>query len=148
MRNFQGIIFILTRKYRDIFKPANIYRFSWFNKLDHVFHINIIAYCRQNRHVRLAIYTDLLTLNKLFFIFGCIWLNKIVTFKSIHQRCSTATLLKKRLWHRCFPVNFVKFLRTQFLQNTSGRLLLYVFKNILCTLSTSRSVQTCHYYLL
>ena len=22
--------------------------------------------------------------------------------------------LKKRLWHRCFPVNFVKFLRTPF----------------------------------
>ena len=36
-----------------------------------------------------------------------------------------ATLLKKRLWHRYFPVNFVKFLRTPFLQNTSGRLLLY-----------------------
>ena len=35
-----------------------------------------------------------------------------------------ATLLKKRLWHRCFPVNFVKFLTTPFLQNTSGRLLL------------------------
>ena len=35
-----------------------------------------------------------------------------------------ATLLEKRLWHRCFPVNFVKFLRTPFLQNTSGRLLL------------------------
>ena len=26
-----------------------------------------------------------------------------------------ATLLKKRLWHRCFPVNFVKFLQTPFL---------------------------------
>ena len=25
-----------------------------------------------------------------------------------------ATLLKKRLWHRCFPVNFVKFSRTPF----------------------------------
>ena len=25
---------------------------------------------------------------------------------------SPATLSKKRLWHRCFPVNFVKFLRT------------------------------------
>ena len=25
-----------------------------------------------------------------------------------------ATLLKKRFWHRCFPVNFVKFLRTPF----------------------------------
>ena len=36
----------------------------------------------------------------------------------------TATLLKKRLWHRCFPVNFLKFLRTPFLRNTSGRLFL------------------------
>ena len=33
-----------------------------------------------------------------------------------------ATLLKKRLWHKSFPVNFAKFLRTPFLQNTSGRL--------------------------
>ena len=32
-----------------------------------------------------------------------------------------ATLLKKKLWHWCFPVNFVKFLRTPFLQNTFGR---------------------------
>ena len=29
-----------------------------------------------------------------------------------------ATLLKKRLWHRCFPVNFAKILRAPFLQNT------------------------------
>ena len=35
-----------------------------------------------------------------------------------------AALLKKKLWHSCFPVNFTKFLRTPFLQNTSGRLLL------------------------
>ena len=35
-----------------------------------------------------------------------------------------ATLLKKRLWHWCFPVNFAKFLRITFLQNTSSRLLL------------------------
>ena len=26
-----------------------------------------------------------------------------------------ATLLKKKLWHRCFAVNFAKFLRTSFL---------------------------------
>ena len=31
-----------------------------------------------------------------------------------------ATLLKKRLWHRYFSVNFTKYLRTPFLQNTSG----------------------------
>ena len=28
-------------------------------------------------------------------------------------RDKTATLWKKRLWHRCFPVKFVKFLRSQ-----------------------------------
>ena len=38
------------------------------------------------------------------------------------------TLLKKRLWHRCFPVNLAKFLKTRVLQNTSGRLLLKTSK--------------------
>ena len=40
-----------------------------------------------------------------------------------------ATLFKKRLWHRCFLVDFVKFLRALFLQNTSGRLLLVFSKH-------------------
>ena len=31
-----------------------------------------------------------------------------------------ATLLKKRPWHRCFPVNFPKFQRTPLLINPSG----------------------------
>ena len=36
------------------------------------------------------------------------------------------TLLKKRLWRSCLiPMNFGKFLKTHFLQNTSGRLLLH-----------------------
>ena len=53
-----------------------------------------------------------------------------IAFGISHLRCSMkkdlrpATLLKKGLWHRCFPVNFANFLRTPFLQNTSGRLLL------------------------
>ena len=47
--------------------------------------------------------------------------------ENLCQSCRPATLLKKRPWHRCFPVNFVKFLRTTFLQNTPGRLLLYGF---------------------
>ena len=40
----------------------------------------------------------------------------------LHAR--PAALLKKSLWYRCLLVNFAKFLRTPFLQNTSGRLLL------------------------
>ena len=39
-----------------------------------------------------------------------------------------ATLLKKRLWVRCFLVNLAKFLRTPFLQNTSGLLLLRLIR--------------------
>ena len=35
-----------------------------------------------------------------------------------------ATLLKKRSLHDCFPVNFAKFLRTLFVQNTFKQLLL------------------------
>ena len=41
-------------------------------------------------------------------------------------RRQPAALLKKRLWHRCFQVNFMKFQRKVFLQNTSGRLLLFI----------------------
>ena len=44
--------------------------------------------------------------------------------KEFKRSLRPATLLKRRLWRRCFPVNFVKFLKTPFLQNTSGRLLL------------------------
>ena len=38
-----------------------------------------------------------------------------------------ATLLERKIWHKCFPVYFKKFLRTPYLQNTSERLLLVLF---------------------
>ena len=44
----------------------------------------------------------------------------------IKLQARLATLLKKSLWYRYFPVNFAKFLRTPFSQNTSGRLLLFI----------------------
>ena len=42
--------------------------------------------------------------------------NKVADLKS-------ANLLKRRLWHSCFIVNFASFLRTPILQNTSRWLL-------------------------
>ena len=36
-----------------------------------------------------------------------VFLNKVADLRP-------ATLLKNRLWHKCFPVNFVQFLRTSF----------------------------------
>ena len=92
-------------------------------------------------------------LSVLYFVFRE-YRKRTVKNKSSHQRCSLkkvvlrnltkftgkhlcqglffdkvaglrpATLLKKRRWRRCFPVKSAKFLRTHFLQNTSGRLLL------------------------
>ena len=38
------------------------------------------------------------------------------------ERPEPATLLEKKLWHRCFPVKFVKFSGTHFSQSTSERL--------------------------
>ena len=40
------------------------------------------------------------------------------------ERCLQNSQENTCVWYRCVPVNFAKFLRTSFLQNTSGRLLL------------------------
>ena len=61
-----------------------------------------------------------------------------------------ATLLKKRLWHKCFPVNFVKFLRPLFLENTYGGCFCFTendffwktLKPILCRKRTSNEKAT------
>ena len=76
--------------------------------------------------------------NSIFGQFSCCGFARIVRS---HRRCSArigvlrnftkfrgkhlyqSLFIKKRLWHRCFPENFAKFLRTLFLQNVSGRLL-------------------------
>ena len=44
--------------------------------------------------------------------------------KQSPEKVRPATLFKKRPWHRCFPVNFAKCLRTSSLHNNTGRLLL------------------------
>ena len=50
-------------------------------------------------------------------------LGNLAKFTEKHSFSSglrSATLLKKRLWYWCFPVNFAKFLRTPFLENTAS----------------------------
>ena len=52
-----------------------------------------------------------------------------------------ATLLKKRLQHRCFPVNFAKFLRHLFLQSTSsGCFYVYSFFSIFTIFQTNHQI--------
>ena len=40
------------------------------------------------------------------------------------------TLFKKRSWHRCFPVNFEKFLRTFFYRTPGGSFLQHRFERV------------------
>ena len=56
-----------------------------------------------------------------------------------------ATLLKKRLWEKCFPVNFAKFLRTPFLQNASVQLRLTVKEKVFVHVQKSQ-VQSFSFY--
>ena len=99
-------------------------------------------HCFSYFYLLLFFYSSLKVLENTFVLkdFFSIFLSRHL--RSSHQRCSMkkcvlrnfakftrkhlchATLLKERLWHRCFPVNFAKFLRTLVLQNTSGRPLL------------------------
>ena len=59
-----------------------------------------------------------------------------------------ATLIKKRLWHRCFPVNFEKFLRTPFLIEHLWWLLLNAMWVSIptCIIVLANSVNDCWLY--
>ena len=67
------------------------------------------------------------SVRKGFFIRNCAKITGKYLCQSLYfNKVGSAALLKQRLRHRCFPINFAKFLRTPFLQNTSGRLLLNI----------------------
>ena len=54
----------------------------------------------------------------------CLFSEAVVRICSVKMCLRPTTLLKKRLWHRCFPMNFAKFLKTPFLIEHLPRLLL------------------------
>ena len=56
----------------------------------------------------------------MFFKKGVFNFRNFTKFTGKHP-CQSLFFIKKRLWHRCFPVNIVKFLRIPILQNTAGR---------------------------
>ena len=51
-----------------------------------------------------------------------------ISQNSQENTCARVSFLIKRLWHRCFPVNFVKFLRTPFFTEPLQWLLLTLLK--------------------
>ena len=61
--------------------------------------------------------TRVIFLNKV----ACLQACKFIKKETLAQVCN---FIKKETLQKCFPVNFAKFLRTPFLQKTSGGLLL------------------------
>ena len=62
---------------------------------------------------------------------GILWWNLFLEISQNSQENTCARvsyLLKKRLWHSCFPVNSVKFLRTPFLTEHLWWLLLLLLR--------------------
>ena len=61
----------------------------------------------------------------------------------IKLQASHETLLIRRLWHKCFPVNFAKYLRTPILQNTSEQLLLSIYHTKINTYQVPNILKWC-----
>ena len=103
--------------YQEIRRNYGIFRRGTFFTL---WRIIILQLIYRSSHQRCFVRKDVLrNFTKLTGKHLCqsLFFNKVADLKP-------ATSLKKRLCHRCFSVNFAKFLKTPFLQNTSGRLLL------------------------
>ena len=94
MRIFQGIIFIWTRTYKEIFKSALVYFKVTKTELFKSSHRS----CSIKKGVlkNFAKFTGKHLRQSLYF-------NKAAGLRP-------ATLLKKRIWQRCFLVNFAKLL--------------------------------------
>ena len=68
----------------------------------------------------------------------------VIQQRSRHLGLSPATLLKKRLWHRCFLVSFAKILRNFFYKTSaSEKKSIYNFTTISCNSIFSRRIESC-----
>ena len=72
-----------------------------------------------------------------------LWKRCSYKFRKIHRKApvTSATLLKKRLWHRCFPVNFAKFLRTPFFTEHLWWLLLIKSTRTWCEICSKLTIK-------
>ena len=78
----------------------------------------------------------------IYYVYYCIYFHYYSFVFTFFRFClGPASLLKQRLWGRCFPVNFTKFLRTPFLRETSGGCFWRLISDII-------SVTSRHFYHL
>ena len=83
------------------------------NLLFNSFYCLLLSVYKQN-------FTALFVLKRSYICYKIICITALLCFDDHSRLLCLPTLLKKRLWHRCFPVNFVKFLRTRFHRTPLG----------------------------
>ena len=66
----------------------------------------------------------------IFFVSNLLIIRLKMPFINMKIILRLTTLLKKSLWHRCFPVNFAKFLKTPFFTEHLRWLLLFITSNV------------------
>ena len=101
-------------------------------KISAVFHCLSVGYFRSSKRWNIYYKTVFFCVHFIYFSFRSshkrfsVKKGVLKSFENsaILQLLEACNFIKKRLWHRCFPVNFAIFLRTRFLQKTSRRLLL------------------------
>ena len=101
-------------------------------KISAVFHCLSVGYFRSSKRWNIYYKTVFFCVHFIYFSFRSshkrfsVKKGVLKSFENsaILQLLEACNFIKKRLWHRCFPVNFAIFLRTCFLQKTSRRLLL------------------------
>ena len=118
-----GILWICFRNCSDNLSYIVVNKkFLCFCQLFERFHKSQLISSFRSSHQRCSIRKDVLKNFKKFtgkLLCQSLFYNKVAGLRP-------AALLKKRLWHKCFPVNFGKYLRVSFLQDTFGRLLLFI----------------------
>ena len=99
------IIYIDSKK----IKRLSYTRFHKANCSCHFHNVYSTQLCAPFRSSRLEVFCKkcVLEIHTRKHLCQSLFFNKVAGLRS-------ATLFKKRLWHKCFPVNFAKFLRTFF----------------------------------
>ena len=108
-------IFVLGNLYKNLGLPLSTITFATTTQLTIPIHLYICLYI----YIYIYIYFYQKKLPEVFYKKSCSW-----KFCNIHRKTLVCDFIKKKLRHRCFPVNIAKILITPISKNTCEQLLL------------------------
>ena len=101
------------------FQPGVAYESVAYKKAFNSRYLRVLTVCSSEAVVlRCSVKKVFLKMSQISQKNTCVGVSFLI--KLFASSLTPVTLLKRRLSHRCLPVNFAKLLRTPFLQNISG----------------------------